>query len=121
MMYFTRAMIDLVKQIRHTASPNDKRSIKLADPELFNVLVMMYHASHNSTFKALITELFSTIDGDWLSALDADKTTQSDNSRPDKKYATIVYRGQTRQIEIRDDNHQKKHKPVRIYRGQIVA
>ncbi|WP_196160044.1 hypothetical protein [Reinekea sp. G2M2-21] len=113
-MNFTKAMIDLAKEIRRRAESDDKPSIKMANPELFSELAIIYQRTNDAVMKALIKEICQLADSPVLDA--------QHESEQNEKHSQLVYRGQVRNIPkpiepTESDPHQK---PRKIYRGQVV-
>lgn len=114
-MQFTKPMIELVYEIRRFGPSELKPDIKLANPELFNVLHEHYHHGANAVNKALIKELFHLAGSPWperLAAADASKPTQT----------VRVYRGQV-QVEDKPVERAKteESRKKRVYRGQVIS
>lgn len=114
-MQYTKPMIELVYEIRRFGPSELKPDIKLANPELFNVLQDYYHQSANAVSKALIKELFHLAGEPWptrLSTAQNAKTSQT----------VRVYRGQV-QLEDKAPTAEKsaEHRKKRVYRGQIIG
>ncbi len=114
-MNFTKAMIDLVMEIRRHAPREDKPAIKLANPELLKELMPLYHTSADAVFKALIKELFYLAGSDWQSELLATAP------RPEKE-STGVHRGDSHpQTQQKDGKApQSRLRQQRMYRGQPI-
>ena len=113
-MNFTRAMIDLAKEIRRRAPSEIKPTLKMANPEFFNDLSELFKNTNDAVLKALIKEICELAGDPWSKVLE----------EPEKKPAVLrAYRGQ---IEYAEPEHasqsatEKKSTTVRIYRGQIV-
>ncbi len=113
-MQFTKAMIDLAKEIRRHAPSELKPSIKMANPELFSELTKFYHQTKDAVLRALIKEICELAGDPWPQRL------QDNNS--DQAMTVKVYRGQARFVpkETSEKAPPKKKESVRIYRGQIV-
>lgn len=117
-MDFNKAMIDLVKEIRKRVSANDKPSIKLANPELLNELIPIYHGTKDTILSTLIKELFERAGDDWSERLKRQEQSE-------ERYVTQVYRGQVRVVKAEDEakpdeSEAKEAGSKRIYRGQVV-
>ena len=116
-MNFNKVMIDLVQEIRRRAPSESKPSIKLANPELFTELLNVYKAKADTVSKALIKELFEIAGDPWPQALKEETT-------PDQRYVTQVYRGQVTHVaaDLPSPTAEKLQSKVsqRIYRGQVV-
>jgi hypothetical protein len=97
-MIFTRAMIDLAKEIRRRAPSEIKPTIKMANPDLFIELGELFQDSKDAVMKALIKEICSLAGEKWALDQTSDATTNSENSlraselKPLNK--TMIYRGQ---------------------------
>ena len=113
-MNFTKAMIDLAKEIRRRADSDDKPSIKMANPELFSELAIIYQRTNDAVMKALIKEICQLADSPVL-----DEHNESDKY---EKHSQLVYRGQVRNIPkpIESTESDSHLKPRKIYRGQVV-
>lgn len=115
-MQYSRPMIDLVMQIRKFVPSGLKPEVKLANPELFNILIGFYHNNTNTVTNALIKELFFLAGDSWSQRLQNDSGLQET-----KKQTMRVYRGQ---IQVNDtvnpEENTKKKATKKVYRGQIV-
>lgn len=113
-MIFTRPMIDLAKEVRRRAPTELKPSIKMANPEMFDLLIELYKNSKDAVFRALVKELVSMAGEPWKSTLieqDAPKqNTQKQLVRP----SMDALQGEW--FDRHDDNRRK-----RIYRGHVVS
>jgi len=115
-MQYTKPMIELVMQIRKWVPSELKTDVKLANPNLFNILALHYHDKCEVITQALIKELFNLSGDKWPELLTSKET-------PKPKSTVKVYRGQTRLEEIppesiSTDNTPKK--PTRFYRGVAI-
>jgi len=129
-MNYTKPMIDVVREIRRRTPANDKPSIKLANPELLQELIELYHQTSDNVFRALTRELLNMAGTPWPARLTGQPPTV-------ERYSTRVYRGQTRLVErsahaesnLSSTPDQHAHigsavppkKPTMIYRGHVVA
>lgn len=112
-MNFTRAMIDLAKEIRRRAPAEDKPSIKMANPDLFTELGKLYQHTNDAVMKALIKEICELAGDPWKDVL----------TSPESKPETVVrtYRGSTIFSQKQETAREEKPPvPKRIYRGQVV-
>lgn len=114
-MQFTKPMIELVYEIRRFGPSELKPDIKLANPELFNVLHDYYHQGANAVNKALIKELFHLAGSPWPERLA--------NAEANKPAQTVrVYRGQVQvQDKLQDTTKTEENRKKRVYRGQVIA
>jgi hypothetical protein len=121
-MQFTKAMIELVYEIRRFAPSDMKPAIKLANPELFSELRTYYHDDANTVCRALIKELFFQAGDPWASRL-------MDPNNQTTEQTLRVYRGQLQiedrpikvsENELASEAEIKKPSSKRIYRGQLV-
>jgi hypothetical protein len=116
-MQYTKPMIELVMQIRKWMPSELKPDVKLANPNLFNILALHYHDNCEIVAQALIKELFTLAGENWMDLLISKQT-------PQPKAAVKVYRGQTRLEEkpVQPNKaDQQSETPVkkkaRFYRG----
>jgi hypothetical protein len=117
-MDFNKAMIDLVKEIRRRVPADDKPGIKLANPELLNELIPIFHSSKDTILTTLIKELFERAGEDWPERL-------VKQQQEGKRQVTQVYRGQVRVVTVESESEEpqksaKSSGSQRIYRGQVV-
>lgn len=107
-------MIDLAKEIRRRAPSEVKPSIKMANPELFDELVKIFHVSTDAVLRALIKEICELAGENWSEAL---KT-----NSPKETQSVRAYRGQVTMVKKAKPAEDKSAAPVskRIYRGQVV-
>lgn len=114
-MQFTKPMIELVYEIRRFGPSELKPDIKLANPELFNVLHEHYHNGANAVNKALIKELFHLAGSPW-----PERLANTEASRPAQ--TVRVYRGQV-QVEDKPKEPAKSEesRKKRVYRGQVIG
>jgi len=121
-MQYTKPMIDQVFQIRKAAPDHLRAQIKLADPDLLDVLASIYREFHDKMLRELIKQLMLMAGPNWLSLLDGAEP----ESRPNHNQQ--VYRGQIRAAARVEPTHAGtemqsqtgvKHRSV-IYRGQVV-
>lgn len=118
-MNYTKAMIDLVKEIRRRATSDEKPSIKLTNPDLFPELQGILADTNDAVMKALIKELFSLVGSPW-----SEPITDINENYPQSIFTS--YRGQAkmkaRSVEDKTEAEaKKKFSSQRIYRGQIVV
>lgn len=115
-MNFTKPMIDLAKEIRRRAPSEVKASVKMANPDLFDELVKIFHESNDVVLKALIKEICELAGEGWPEAL------QNQNNEPAPKQSVFAYRGQISMVEKITTREEKPTEQVkkRIYRGQVV-
>lgn len=119
-MNYSRPMIDLVYEIRRRVPSELKPDIKLANPNLLKELTQLVNHNPNIILHALVRELLSLAGEEWIAQLD-----REDKADDDSVYANS-YRGQTLLHKTTsDESHKneadKPHRPVRIYRGQVIA
>lgn len=116
-MTFTKAMIDLAKEIRRRAPSDLKPNLKMANPDLFKELGKLFHQTNDAVMKALIREICELAGEPWVDALNPDEDTESSSVRH--------YRGITlfEKKSSEPDPGQRKEAtvPKRIYRGQVVS
>jgi hypothetical protein len=107
---YSKAIIDLIREARRRVSSEDKPSIKLANPEVFDELNLIYHRSNDAVLKALVKELFYLMGDGWPEKL-----------APVVKSSGKVYRGVAQKLDdSSEDDHKAKQVPKRIYRGQVI-
>ena len=113
-MNFTKAMIDLAKEIRRRAPSEDKASVKLANPDLFVELARLFKTTNDALMKALIKEICALAEEPWHSILDQDQ--------PSDVASVLTYRGQSRLVITQSEPRKAENTPSakRIYRGQVV-
>lgn len=115
-MQYTRPMVELVMQIRKWMPSELKADVKLANPNLFNILALHYHDKCDVITQALIKELFNLAGDKWPDLL---KYPES----PKPKSTVKIYRGQTRLEEKPPEvqlNNAAIKKPTRFYRGVAI-
>ena len=121
-MQYTKPMIDQVFQIRKTVPDHLRAQIKLANPQLLDILADLYRNLHDKLLREHIKKLMSMAGPSWLSQLENPESTP----RPPQNQQ--VYRGQVRQQQdtpkAETDTPNKptttvKEKTV-IYRGQVI-
>jgi len=107
-MNFSRDMIDLVFQIRRQLPSEERKQIKLTNPDLFAILTSLYQLSAESSVKENIRQLFDI----------AQQQGHLEGSDP----GNLNYRGA--QVQDAEDAPQavdvNKKKTLRVYRGQVV-
>jgi len=113
-MTFTKAMIDLAKEIRRRAPSEDKPSLKLANPDLFVELADLFHRTNDAVMTALIKEICDLADEPWHSILEQPNNTGNPS--------ILTYRGQSRLVASSEPKAPETSgaTPKRIYRGQVV-
>jgi len=117
-------MIELIMQVRKWVPSELKPDVKLANPNLFNVLALYYHGEDSTIVtQALIKELF-TLAGDEFQKLLTAKSTSMPES------VIKVYRGQTQleeskaqvnQEQAKDKGTYQSIKKTRYYRGVPIV
>lgn len=118
-MNYNKPMIDLVREIRRRAPSEEKPGIKLANPELLEDLIQIYHKSSDNILKALSRELMNMAGEPWPELL---QEGLPDSGEQKTHFVTKVYRGQTQLVEKPTESTEKdSRRPVKIYRGQVVA
>ncbi|WP_111642709.1 hypothetical protein [Marinimicrobium alkaliphilum] len=111
-MQYTRAMIELVYEIRRRVPSDMKPSIKMANPDMFHELAAFYHQSKDVISKTLIKELFELAGEPWTGVLAA--------HQPElPKQTTKVYRGQVTLTDSKPSGDTAA-KPKRMYRGRAI-
>lgn len=111
-MQYTRAMIELVYEIRRRVPSDLKPSIKMANPDMFHELATFYHQSKDVICKTLIKELFEQAGEPWTAVLSA--------HQPElPKQTTRVYRGQVTLTDTKPSDDETS-KPKRVYRGRVI-
>lgn len=126
-MTYTKPMIDLIREIRRRVPVDAKPSIKLANPEILDELLVLYRNSSDNIFKALVRDLMSMAGGDWSSRLES--TAQSSFDDGQGRLIARVYRGQTSLVEAlsakgespADDDSRRQERRKRVYRGQVIG
>ena len=112
-MQFTKAMVDLAKEIRRHAPSDIKPSIKLANPELFNELALLFKTTESVVLRALIKEMHELAGDPWPARLLAEIAAEP--------MTVQVYRGQTKLVMKKTEPMEHEIKTTtRIYRGQVV-
>lgn len=116
-MTFTKAMIDLAKEIRRRAPSDLKPTLKMANPDLFNELGKLFHKTDDAVMRALIREICDLAGPPWTDALDPEHEDQQTSVRQ--------YRGITlfekKPSEFDQGNENRSPVPKRIYRGRVVT
>jgi len=114
-MQFTKPMIELVYEIRRLTPSEMKPGVKLANPELFNELIVHYHTGAKTITKALIKELLNLAGGEWSKSLEQ----QTKNKGP---FQTKMYRGVVSlEEQAKNEQLKKENSKRRVYRGQVIA
>ena len=123
-MQYSKPMIDLVYEIRPRVDPKMKPGIKLANPDMLQELAEFHHHCKDTITRTLIKELLSLAGEPWIDQLDESRpdAAKSSPAKPDTpKQITKVYRGQVTLVDSPLAGATKEpHRPVRIYRGQVV-
>lgn len=120
-MNYSRPMIDLVYEIRRRVPSEYKPGVKLANPELLTELTQLVNEHQDIILHALVRELLSLAGEEWISQLDKPPLPTAHT----KADTTLAYRGQlaaspeSSQTVVSAETD--AHKPVRIYRGQIIS
>lgn len=103
-MITNKSMIDLVREIRRHCKPNEKPIIKLANPNVLDDILVLFHKTDNVIFRALVKELCLIAGSPWFEALNkTNNNTESQN---------IIENPET--IEQDQDNFTKS---IKMYRG----
>lgn len=111
-MNFTRAMIDLAKEIRRRAPSEVKPTLKMANPDFFNDLGDLFRSTNDAVMKALIKEICELAGDPWDKVLET----------PEEKPAVLrTYRGQVEYASPKEEAPARKTTTQRIYRGQVVT
>lgn len=120
-MQYTKPMIDQVFQIRKAAPDHLRAQIKLANPNLLDVLADAYRELHDGILRDLIQQLMSMAGPSGLSLLENPAAESRSNHNQQ------FYRGQPRTAEPNTTNAPSKSTPPSntpgkniIYRGRIV-
>jgi len=116
-MNYTKPMIDLVQEIRRRVPSEHKADVKLANPDLLSELIPIYQQSTDAVLQALLKDLFNKAGEGWREKLDVGNV-------PDERYITKIYRGQVQLIPASTqvtEEADKKSKPKKVYRGQVIA
>ncbi|BCE03202.1 hypothetical protein [Marinicellulosiphila megalodicopiae] len=115
-MQYSKSMIELVMQIRKWMPSDLKPEVKLANPDLFQILANHYHDNPQIIVQALIKELFSLAGENWNDLLVSTEIMAPQSTMR-------VYRGQI-SIEPKSDqgllSDDAAKKPVRYYRGAPI-
>ena len=114
-MIFTKPIIDLIKEIRRHVPAEMKPGIKLANPEVLDEIIILYHESNDTILRALVKELCFLAGSEWSDRLIVPQ-------KEEQRYVTKVYRGQTELVPVQSESTEEisSSKPVRVYRGAIV-
>lgn len=118
-MDMTKPMIDLIREIRRRSSDDVKNSIKFANPDVIDELIVLYHESNDPVFIALVKELCVLAGPPWSLSLSGEQEIPIDEPQ---KFKTKVYRGQTTLEPINNNSVEEEEpdKPVRMYRGHPI-
>lgn len=122
-MQYTKAMIDLLKEVRRRAPAEDKPSIKLANPDVMTEVQRLYVKSKDAVLRAIVKELFDLAGAPWDQALKTPAPPpEQDNGNKDG-YIIKSYRGVTQLLERAEQSHQSspEHAKKRVYRGQVIS
>ena len=132
-MQYTRAMIDLIMELRRRVDAEMKPSVKLANPEVLRELAEYYPRAKDTITKTLIKELLSLAGAEWSDLLNPVAKTQDPQAQHHPHKIVKVYRGQTMLVDAPEDPGQgavhselvlkeinPDSKPQRMYRGQPV-
>lgn len=119
-MQYTKAMIDLLKEVRRRAPAEEKPAIKLANPEVMNEVQRLYFKSKDAVLKAIVKELFDLAGSPWDQALRI--PAQAEESVREG-YILKSYRGVTQLLERAEQAHQAspEHSKKKVYRGQVIT
>lgn len=112
-MQYSKLMIEYIFEIRKVAPAPLKSRIKLADPNLLDLLADAYSKLQDRRIKERIEQLMSLAGPAWLSLL------HSPGSAP-KNYQTKTYRGQANNQPAQITPRSKTGSKHIIYRGQVV-
>lgn len=108
----TKPMIDIIREIRRRSSDDVKDSIKLANPNIIDELIVLYHNSNDPIVIALVKELCVLAGPPWSLML-ADKKTPR---RAPKKFVSKVNKqGQVSIEPINDENSDMDEKQERSF------
>ena len=118
-MDMTKPMIDLIREIRRRSPDDVKDSIKFANPDVIDELIVLYHESKDPVFIALVKELCVLAGPPWSLSLASE---QEAVTEAPQKFKTKVYRGQTtlEPINNKSSEPEPASKPVRMYRGHPI-
>lgn len=109
---YSKAMIEIVYEIRRRIESEHKPSIKFANPELLTELVDYYQTCSDAIMKALIKELMVHAGKEWEARL----VNGSTDNIP--KHSVRVYRGT---VSLEENSTAKEpEKSGMIYRGQRI-
>jgi hypothetical protein len=118
-MQYTKPMIDHVFMIRKIVPDTLRTQIKLANPNLLDVMADVYREIQDALLRDLIRQLMSMAGPSWLSLLE-------DHIRePSANHSQQVYRGHALPQEQVDDTKPQKIRAATrektvIYRGQTL-
>jgi hypothetical protein len=101
-MNYSRPMIDLVYEIRRRVPSHLKPDIKLANPELLDILLLIAQETRDAIVQALIKELLALAGSEWI---------------------VEVKKPHSTELTANQQHHHGSDalaKPQRIYRGQII-
>lgn len=110
-MNFTRAMIDLAKEIRRRAPSETKPSLKMANPDFFTELGKLYQATNDAVLTALIKEICELAGDPWTNVLEKEV---------EQPTVLKTYRGQMQYDAPAAKPAAQVTTTTRIYRGQVV-
>ncbi len=120
-MQYSKAMIDLVFQIRKTAPAPVKARIKLTNPELPATLIDIYKVVDDQPLKILIYEFLNQAGPEWLSGLVSTRNLTPVTDLGKVPVLKDTFDGEdTAQIHAASVAREHKEKVV-IYRGQRMV
>lgn len=111
---YTKAMIDLIKEIRYRLHADIKPSIKLANPNVLKELVEHYHVSNDVITKALIKELMLHAGADWRRALISEEQQKIMSNTTTKVYRGVVTSEPKQTPKTKEQDNKGEH----MYRGR---
>lgn len=62
---YTKAMVDLINEVRRRVPDKTKAVIKLANPNIIDVLIELYFESYDSALQTLIKEIVTLAGEPW--------------------------------------------------------
>jgi hypothetical protein len=110
-MNYSKAMIDLVQELRKRLDVELGLKIRISDPQLLDHLCEYFYQSCNVGTKALIKELLLLAGESWYSRV-APEVDASSRSK--------IYRGQVMDEGSSTAVINKPKSSVRIYRGRVI-
>ena len=122
-MQYSKAMIDLVFQIRKTAPAPVKARIKLTNPDLPATLIDIYKVVDDQPLKILIYEFLNQAGPEWLSGLVSTRNLTPVSDFEKVPLLKDTFDGEdTSQIQSAPAAIAREHKEkVVIYRGQRMV